>query len=166
MNWNIPTILFHFHGNFQHKNSISKLLQLAYPSIILHESKTLFFVVYLSWGLTYCTPSAFRHARGKSDLQEHQAFVPLYYGDTTHTWHRTRRRQERNSTKKSRFEMMDSSSENCLKYWALSSCLCFLTWRGAKWTKACSRASFLHAAHQCNRNTTSSGQSGQLSFRY
>lgn len=32
MNWNIPTILFHFHGNFQHKNSISKPLQFAYPS--------------------------------------------------------------------------------------------------------------------------------------
>lgn len=64
MNWNIPTILFHFHGDFQHKNWISKLLELAYPNVIVHKSRTLF------WGYTSLEdsptvhPFAFRHAHG------------------------------------------------------------------------------------------------------
>lgn len=51
-------------------------------------------------------PSVFRHAQGNRDVQEHQAFVPLYYRDAIHIWHKTWRRREREqSTEKSRFGM-------------------------------------------------------------
>lgn len=40
-------------------------------------------------------PSVFRHAQGNRDVQEHQAFVPLYYWDPIQMWHKTWHRQER-----------------------------------------------------------------------
>lgn len=101
---------------------------------------------------THLLSDVLKNYRG---VQEHQPCVPLSCGNTTYIWCREWGRQERNRAPK-RADLKWQTpppSENCLKYWALSSCLCFLMWRGAKWKTAFSGASFLHATHHdCNRN--------------
>lgn len=80
-------------------------------------------------------PSVFRHAQGNRAVQEHQAFVALYYRDTIHIWHKTWRRQERTEYGKEQIwnewippRVTVSSTEFFLHF-------CFLTWKGANWKK-------------------------------
>lgn len=107
-----------------------------------------FFLVYFSWWLPYWTPICFQTCTRKERCTRASGTcAPMLLGHHSHMAQNLVQARDKESIEKNRFEMMDSSPDNCLKYKVLSSFLCFLTWSGAKWKKPSSRASLLHAAN-------------------
>lgn len=130
MNWNTPTILLLFSLVISNTEFNIQIITACISKCHSAQIKDPLVGVYFSWGLTYGSPICLQACSRITEVYRASGMcAPVLweyriYGAENGAGKRNR------GTKKSRFEMTDSPSENCLKYWALSSCLCFLMWRG------------------------------------